>query len=84
MSIVRRDDRSVLAREPQVPTPQHLVNRASGSNAMTVLIATFPGGEAVPSTPGQHLRWAPGGRVPATRDHQTGGQSNSLWRRAVT
>jgi len=37
MSIVRRDDRPVLARGPRLPTLQRLVDRASGSNAVTVL-----------------------------------------------
>jgi quercetin dioxygenase-like cupin family protein len=48
MSIVRRDDRPVLDRGPQFPTLQRLVDRASGSDAVTVLINTFTGGEAVP------------------------------------
>ena len=47
MSIVRRDDRPVLVRGPQLPTLQRLVDRASGSNAVTVLINTFTSGEAV-------------------------------------
>ena len=48
MSIVRRDDRPVLARGPRLPTLQRLVDRGSGSNAVTVLINTFTSGEAVP------------------------------------
>jgi quercetin dioxygenase-like cupin family protein len=48
MSIVRRDDRPVLGRGPQLPTLQRLVDRASGSDAVTVLINTFTSGEAVP------------------------------------
>jgi quercetin dioxygenase-like cupin family protein len=48
MSIVRRDDRPVLVRGPQFPTLQRLVDRASGSDAMTVLINTFASDEAVP------------------------------------
>jgi quercetin dioxygenase-like cupin family protein len=48
MSIVRRDDRPVLLRAPGLPTLQHLVDRASGSDAVTVLINVFTGGEAVP------------------------------------
>jgi quercetin dioxygenase-like cupin family protein len=48
MSIVRRDDRPVLARGPRLPTLQRLVDRASGSNAVTVLINTFTSGESVP------------------------------------
>src|SRR5204863_7237084 len=48
MSIVRRDDRPVLVRGPRWPTLQRLVDRTSGSNAVTVLINTFTGGEAVP------------------------------------
>jgi quercetin dioxygenase-like cupin family protein len=48
MSIVRRGDRPVPDRGPQFPAPQHLAGRASGSEAVTVLINTFTGGEAVP------------------------------------
>ena len=48
MSIVRRGDRPVLARGPRLPTLQRLVNRASGSDAVTVLINTFTSGETVP------------------------------------
>jgi quercetin dioxygenase-like cupin family protein len=48
MSIVRRDDRPVVARGPQFPTLQRLVDRASGSDAVTILVNTFTGGEAVP------------------------------------
>ena len=48
MSIVRRDDRPVLVRGPRFPTLQRLVDRASGSNAVTVLINTFTSDEAVP------------------------------------
>ena len=48
MSIVRRDDRPVLVRGPGLPTLQRLVDRASGSNAVTVLINTFTSGESVP------------------------------------
>jgi quercetin dioxygenase-like cupin family protein len=48
MSIVRRDDRPVVERGPQLPTLQRLVDRTSGSDAVTVLITTFTSGEAVP------------------------------------
>ena len=48
MSIVRRDDRPVLVRGPRFPTLQRLVDRANGSNAVTVLVNTFTDGEAVP------------------------------------
>jgi len=48
MSIVRRDDRPVLVRGPRRPMLQRLVDRASGSDAVTVLINTFTRGEAVP------------------------------------
>jgi len=48
MSIVRRDDRPVLVRGPGLPTLQRLVDRASGSTAVTVLVNTFASGEAVP------------------------------------
>lgn len=48
MSIVRRDDRPVLVRGPQLPTLQRLVDRDSGSNAVTILINNFSSDEAVP------------------------------------
>jgi hypothetical protein len=48
MSIVRRDDRPVLVRGPGLPTLQHLVDRAGGSDAVTVLVNVFTSGEAVP------------------------------------
>jgi quercetin dioxygenase-like cupin family protein len=48
MSIVRRDDRPVLVRGPGLPTLQRLVDRASGSDAVTVLINNFASREAVP------------------------------------
>jgi quercetin dioxygenase-like cupin family protein len=48
MSIVRRDDRPVLVRGPRLPTLQRLVDRDSGSNAVTILINNFTSGEAVP------------------------------------
>src|SRR5689334_25370494 len=48
MSIVRRDDRPVLARGPQRPTLQRLVDRASGTGAVTILINVFAGDQAVP------------------------------------
>jgi quercetin dioxygenase-like cupin family protein len=48
MPIVRRSDRPVLVRGPQFPTLQRLVDRASGSDAMTVLINNFASGEEVP------------------------------------
>ena len=48
MSIVRRDDRPVLVRGPGLPTLQHLVDRDSGSDAVTVLVNVFTSGEAVP------------------------------------
>ena len=48
MSIVRRDDRPVLVRGPRFPTLQRLVDRASGSDAVTVLVNTFTHGESVP------------------------------------
>ena len=48
MSIVRRGDRPVLVRGPRLPTLQRLVDRGSGSNAVTVFINTFTSGEAVP------------------------------------
>jgi quercetin dioxygenase-like cupin family protein len=48
MSIVRRDDRPVVVRGPRLPTLQRLVDRASGSTAVTILINTFASAEAVP------------------------------------
>ena len=48
MSIVRRSDRPVLVRGPGLPTLQRLVDRFSGSDAVTVLVNVFTGGEAVP------------------------------------
>jgi quercetin dioxygenase-like cupin family protein len=48
MSIVRHGDRPVLARGPGSPTLQRLVDRASGSEAVTVLVNNFAGDEAVP------------------------------------
>jgi quercetin dioxygenase-like cupin family protein len=47
MSIVRHGDRPVLVRGPGSPTLQRLVDRASGSDAVTVLINNFTSGEAV-------------------------------------
>ncbi len=47
MSIVRRDDRPVLVRGPRRPTLQRLVDRASGSDAVTILINIFAGNQAV-------------------------------------
>ena len=48
MPIVRRDDRPVLERGRRFPTLQRLVDRASGSDAVTVLVNTFTSGQAVP------------------------------------
>jgi quercetin dioxygenase-like cupin family protein len=48
MSIVRRDDRPVLDRGPDLPTLQRLVDRGSGSEAVSVLVNEFSHGEAVP------------------------------------
>jgi quercetin dioxygenase-like cupin family protein len=48
MAIVRRDDRPVLVRGPELPTLQRLVDRAGGSDAVTVLVNVFTNGEAVP------------------------------------
>jgi quercetin dioxygenase-like cupin family protein len=48
MSIVRRDDRPILVRGPRLPTLQRLVDRDSGSNAVTVLINAFTSAEAIP------------------------------------
>jgi quercetin dioxygenase-like cupin family protein len=48
MAIVRRGDRPVLVRGPRLPTLQHLVDRANGSSAVTVLRNVFTGCEVVP------------------------------------
>lgn len=48
MSVVRRGDRPVLDRGPGLPTLQQLVDRANGSNAVTVLINRFSKAETVP------------------------------------
>ena len=48
MPIVRRDDRPVAVRGPRLPTLQRLVDRAGGSDAVTVLINTFTSGDSVP------------------------------------
>jgi quercetin dioxygenase-like cupin family protein len=48
MSIVRHGDRPVLARGPQFPTLQRLVDRDNGSAAFTVLVNKFAGSQAVP------------------------------------
>jgi len=56
MPIVRRQDRPVLVRGARLPTLQRLVDRASGSAAVTVLINVFAGDEAVPNTPTRSKR----------------------------
>jgi putative monooxygenase len=48
MPIVRSEDHPVLIRGPGLPTLQHLVGRASGSDAVTVLRNVFASGQAVP------------------------------------
>jgi quercetin dioxygenase-like cupin family protein len=48
VSVVRRDERPVLVRGPGRPTLQRLVDRASGSDAVTILINNFTGDQAVP------------------------------------
>ena len=48
MPIVRHDDRPVLARGPRFPTLQRLVDRAGGSDAVTILINVFARGQEVP------------------------------------
>jgi len=48
MPIVRREDRPVLMRGARLPTLQRLVDRTSGSTAVTVLINVFTSDEAVP------------------------------------
>jgi quercetin dioxygenase-like cupin family protein len=49
MTVVRREERPVLSRGPGLPTLQHLVDRANGSEAVTVLVNRFTDGEAVPA-----------------------------------
>lgn len=48
MLLVHREDRPVLVRGAGLPTIQHLVDRASGSDAVTVLRNVFTSGQAVP------------------------------------
>jgi len=48
MPVVRREDHPVLIRGPGLPALQYLVDRASGSNAVTVLRNVFTSGQAVP------------------------------------
>jgi quercetin dioxygenase-like cupin family protein len=48
MLIVRRADRPALDRGPGLPTLQQLVDRANGSNAVTVLVNHFTDAETVP------------------------------------
>lgn len=48
MALVRSQDRPVLMRGPELPTLQRLVDRANGSEAVTVLIKRFDDGQAVP------------------------------------
>ena len=49
MSILRGEDRPVLERGPGLPTLQRLVDRANGSDSITVLINHFTRGETVPA-----------------------------------
>ena len=49
MSIVRGEDRPVIERGPGLPTLQRLVDRANGSDSVTVLINHFTRGETVPA-----------------------------------
>lgn len=48
MTIVRSGDRPVIERGPGLPTLQRLVDRASGSEAVSVLVNQFNGRQAVP------------------------------------
>jgi len=48
MPIVRREERPVLVHGARLPTLQRLVDRASGSAAVTVLVNVFTSDEAVP------------------------------------
>ncbi len=48
MPVVRREDHPVLISGPGLPALQYLVDRASGSNAVTVLRNVFTSGQAVP------------------------------------
>jgi len=49
MSILRGEDRPVLERGRGLPTLQRLVDRANGSDSITVLINHFTRGETVPA-----------------------------------
>lgn len=57
MSIVRREDRPAIERGPGLPTLQRLVDRANGSDSVTVLINRFTRGETVPHTPTMSKRF---------------------------
>ncbi len=48
MTIVRSEDRPAVPRGPGLPSLQRLVDRASGSQAVTVLVNRFTPGDAVP------------------------------------
>jgi quercetin dioxygenase-like cupin family protein len=48
MTIIRGQDRPVHHRGPELPTLQRLVDRANGSETVSVLINRFTNGEAVP------------------------------------
>lgn len=49
MPIVRREDRAVQVRGSGLPTLQRLVDRAGGSQSVTVLVNVFTSGEVVPA-----------------------------------
>ena len=48
MTVVRSGDRPVLNRGDELPTLQRLVDRANGSESVTVLVNNFTGRQAVP------------------------------------
>jgi putative monooxygenase len=48
MTILRSEDRPAVSRGPGLPTLQRLVDRANGSESVTVLVNRFSQGDAVP------------------------------------
>jgi quercetin dioxygenase-like cupin family protein len=48
MTIVRSEDRPAVVRGQGLPTLQRLVDRANGSESVTVLVNRFAQGDAVP------------------------------------
>ena len=67
MPIVRREDRPVLVRERGLPTLQRLVDRAGGSEAVTVLVSVSPAAKRSPGIPTRSKRccWSPLANAPS-------------------